>query len=353
MYYSPFYAIGCIKNRLIMIRTIADIAKIAGVSKSTVSRALNDNPSISDKTKKIINRLARSHNFETHQGARNLSLKRSNTIAFIIPRDYCSRSAINDPFLIEQLQGITAAVSEYGYDLLIAQAGEDMPGFAVKYLKSKRADGLIVIGCRKFLDNILDHADVDSPIVVWGRGNNLFGSVDSDNLEGGRLAASHLIRTGCRNIVFLGGMKGEPEVVLRLKGYKKALNDAGLAIRQDYIIYGDYSKESGHDLVGEFIKKGNEIDGIFSCSDVMAIGAMNAARESGRIIPDEISVIGFDNIFISEYCNPPLTTVRQSIFHSGERLVHSLFRLMRDGVKSDEILPVELVVRGSTRSLNK
>jgi DNA-binding LacI/PurR family transcriptional regulator len=330
-----------------MIKTIEDIAKIVGVSVSTVSRALNNNPNISNKTKNLIQKIAKLNKFEANQRARNLSLKRSNTIGLIFPGVDSNRSLITDPFLIELLQGITNAMLEYEHDLLIVHSKNNETEIAYKYLNSKRVDGLIIAGSKAAINSIFKNLGKNAPVIIWGRSNTNFCYVDCDNVTGGYLATEHLIKRGCKKIVFLGGIKGEPELPLRYKGFKNALFNNGLSPIKELCIYANYKKDVAYEKIIKLIRSNIKFDGVFACSDLMAFGAMNAIKDSGLNIPADIAVIGFDNILISEYCSPSLTTVKQDIFKSGETLVHNLMKYMKDGIKTATILPVELVMRNS------
>jgi DNA-binding LacI/PurR family transcriptional regulator len=333
------------------IKTIADIARVAGVSKSTVSRALNNNPLISEETRERIQAIAREHRFAAHQGARCLSLQRSDTIGLIVPLyGGCpEHNFITDPFFVEILRGITLTLAAYGYDLLIGQPSTEAPGDVQRYLESKRTDGLILLGCQGYLDDISAIFGPDAPIIVWGASKDLvFCSVNSDNLSGGKLAAHHLLNSGRRRIAFLGGFDGEPEVEFRYHGYARALREAGCDVDPALVSYGDYTGEAGYAQMRDLLEQSSDIDGVFACSDLMAIGAMEAIREQGRRVPEDVAVVGFDDIQLAAYCSPPLTTIRQNLLTAGQALVRNLMQFLQDGFVTHTILPVELVVRKSS-----
>ena len=332
-----------------IIKTIADIARIAGVSKSTVSRALNDNPLIREETREKIKAIAREHRFEVHQGARCLSLNRSNTIGLIIPISPHAGHFITDPFFAELLRGIMFAIGDHGYDLLIGQPRKHDPSEISRYIGSKRADGLIIIGCDWYIDAVSELIGQKIPIIVWGvEPRNDFCTVNCDNINGGRLAAQHLIQLGRKRIAFLGGTQDAQEVMLRYQGYEKALQNAGFGIDPALVTHGDYTSRTGYEQMQKLLRQHDDIDGVFACSDLMAIGAMEALREQGRQVPQDVSVVGFDDIPLAEHCSPPLTTIRQNIAKTGEILVHNLTQYLQDGIISRAILPVELVVRKSS-----
>ncbi len=334
------------------VKTIADIAKIAGVSKSTVSRALNNSPLISEETRGKIQRIAQSHNFEAHQGARCLSLQRSNTLALIIPIFNSSEHFMADPFFIEILRGVMPATSERKYDLLIAQPqSQEMSGIK-RYVDSKRADGLIMVCCYSYAETMTELAQQQVPLIVWGAEENQhYCTVNCDNTAGGRLATQHLLQLGRKRIAFLGGYRKAPETRWRCRGYTESLQQAGISPSQSLVTYGNYSSHSGYQRMTELLAHHQDIDAVFACSDLIALGAVSAIQENGRSVPQDISIVGFDNIPIAEHSNPPLTTISQNISKAGEILVRNLMQHLTDGIISQAVLPAKLILRKSTAPL--
>ena len=332
------------------VNTIADIAKIAGVSKSTVSRALNDSPLISEETRKKIKAIAQENQFEVHQGARCLSLNRSQTLALIIPLAPQKEHFITDPFFVELLRGIMVAIGQHHYDLLIGQPTKHDACEIQRYIDSKRADGLILMGgCMGYLDKFINPLAQSIPAIIWGTDTNQrFCSVDCDNLSGARLATQHLLQLDRRRIALLGGFQTAPETPLRYQGYADMLRESDSQLDPTLITHGDYSSSSGYRLMQQLLQQAPDIDGVFACSDLMAVGAMEALRENGRRVPEDVSVVGFDDIPLAEHCSPPLTTIRQHITKAGEVMVHNLMQFLKDGIITRTILPVELVVRKSS-----
>ena len=334
------------------VKTIADIAKLAGVSKSTVSRALNDNPLISLKTRVKIQKIARKHKFEVHQGARCLSLNRSQTIALIIPKSQNKEHFVTDPFFLELLQGIMLKMAEYRYDLIIGQPQKYELYELQRYFNSKRAAGFILMGgCCGFFESMVEPIQSTIPVIMWGSTQQeSFCSVDCDNKNGARLAVRHLVQVGRKQIGFLGSVCTYPEVKLRHQGYLEVLQEAGFAFDPRIVSYGDYSSKAGYGMTKKLLEQAPQIDALFACSDLIAIGAMEALREKGRRVPQDVAVVGFDDIPLAEHCSPPLTTIRQNILKAGEVMVRNLMQFLEDGIITRTILPVELVVRKSTRS---
>ena len=333
------------------VRTIADIARLAGVSKSTVSRALNDSSLISQETKSRIQAIAAAHDFELHQGARGLSLQTTQTLAVVFPyKPQFGRYVTDHPFNIEMLGALTNAVAEYGYDLVVAQTQQGERKNLERYFASKRADGLILFACDMESEEMVRLVTQRAPFIMWGPPpkDQSYCTVGSDDVRGGYLAAQHLLELGRRRIAFIGGPLGRPEVKLRYKGYVKALREARLRIEENLIAWGDYSSQSGSEKMSALLKGRPDLDAAFVAGDLMAVGAMQALQTAGRRIPQDVAVVGYDGMPLSEYSSPPLTTVRQNIAAAGRLLVHNLLRYLDDGVVSNDVLPVELVTRQST-----
>ncbi|MDY0093718.1 MAG: LacI family DNA-binding transcriptional regulator [Candidatus Vecturithrix sp.] len=331
------------------IKTIADIAKLAGVSKSTVSRALNDSPLISQETKLRIHAIAREHQFAMHQGARNLSLQRTSVIAFVIPLAPDDDYMVTDPFIHKLVGTYAYALNEYAYDLLIVQVHPEERDWIQKYLDAKRVDGCILCHAQEFAREIVRLARRKAPFIVYGAlsPDRSYCSVSGDDLTGGRLATQHLLETGRKRIAFIGGVYGETEVILRHQAYQEILTEAGIAYDPTLVAYGDYTRESGYLAMQQLLRQRPELDAVFANNDVMAIGAIEALREAGRQVPDDVAIVGYDDT-VGVNCCPPLTSVRQDIVKIGKIVVRNLMQYLEDGIITTTIMPVELVVRKSS-----
>jgi len=332
------------------IRTIADIAKLANVSKSTVSRALNDSPLISDKTKTRIRAIAEANNFEIHQGARNLSLQRSQTIALVVSIDPELGRFVTDPFSIELLGAIANTLAINNYDLLLAQIRQDEPKSFYRYFSAKQIDGMILFSCDLPMAEFIKLTKQSVPFILWGTPHqaNLCCAVGSDDITGGYLATKHLLELGRRRIAFIGGSEKHVYVLERYKGYKKALIEAGLEINPALLIPGNYTSAGGYKAMQTLLDQEIALDAVFADSDLMAIGAMEALRANNRRVPHDIAMVGYDGIQLSAHCSPPLTTVRQNITQGGELLAKNLLQYIDDKIITNVVLPVELIVRQST-----
>jgi len=331
------------------VRTIADIAQLAGVSKAIVSRAMNDSPLVSHETKTRIQTIAREHNYRVHQIARSLSLRRSQTVAFVMPVEE-SGSLVNNPFRREVLGAIATALSAYRYDMLIVQTKAGDLEWPHRYLDSGRADGFILLTCARCCDYIRLLIERQAPFVVWGTPlpDHRYSTVSGDNVMGGRLATEHLIASGRRRIGFLGGIPGQQETQKRHQGYADALQAAGRAIDPALVTYGDYTSASGAEGMLHLLNQAPDLDGVLVNSDLMAIAAMSILQKKGYRIPEDVAVVGYDDIFLAAHCTPPLTTVRQDIERIGGLLVETLMQNLETGAIANVTMPAELVVRQSS-----
>ena len=331
------------------VRTIADLAALAGVSKSTVSRALNDSPLIGEDTKTRIRTLARQHNFQINAPARQLSMQQSRTIAFVT-HAYHKDFSVADLFGLEILGGVSNGLAKQGYDLLVIHVNPQDTKWAHQYFDTGRVDGFILMTSTRKQSHVKALTEIDAPFIIWGvpQPNQKYCSVTGDNFSGGRLAADLLIASGRKEIGFIGGPSYELEVQHRLEGYKAALQAAGQRIDPDLIEYGDFSNTSGAQAMHRLLEKQPALDAVSVNSDLMAIAAMDAIRETGRHVPDDIAVVGYDDLSIAEHSNPPLTTIRQNIPLAGKLLAQNLIQYLQSGLTTNVSIPVELIIRKST-----
>ncbi len=346
-----YNATGCIKQGAMAKKTvqnISDIARLAGVSKSTVSRALNNSPLIGQDTRERIQALAKSHNFKINVPARRLSMKRSNTIAFVT-HAYHKEFSVADLFGLEIMGGISKGLAMHGYDMLVVHVNPHETEWAHVYLGTGRVDGFILMTSTRKQFHIHALLEMDAPFIVWGvpPPDAEYCSVTGDNLNGGRIATQYLIEKGRKRIAFLGGPQEELEVQQRFEGYKSALLAVKRTVKTDLVAYGDYSNDSGARAMQQLLMQAPKLDAVFVNSDLMAIAAMDMIREHGRRVPEDIAVVGYDDLSISEHSNPPLTTVRQNVPMAGQMLAENLIRYLQTGVVTNFVTPVELIVRKS------
>ncbi|MGN3975021.1 LacI family DNA-binding transcriptional regulator [Tsuneonella sp. SYSU-LHT278] len=333
--------------------TSFDIAYAAGVSQPTVSRALRGDRSVSPATRERIERIASELNYTVDKNASSLRSQRSNTIALLFFEDPTPDESMINPFFLAMLGSITRAAANRGLDLLISfQRLED--DWHVRYQDSHRADGLILLGYGDwtiYQERLGQLRRQGTHFARWGSVSSdvAGGTVGSDNFEAGRVAGAHLIGRGRRRIAFIGHADAHyPEFASRYEGLCSALRDAGeepdLALQRDALT----SEEAGFAAAQSLIASGASFDAVFAASDLIAIGAMRALSESGRIVPDDVAVVGFDDIPAASLTRPPLTTVMQDMRGAGERLVDTLLADIEGRPRPDPRLPTRLVVRAST-----
>lgn len=329
---------------------MSDIAKLAQVSESTVSRALRDNPLVSEKTRKKIQKIARDHRYQINESARNLRLRKSHTIAVVMLLDTESGQAISDPFLLDLLGNVADELAKYGYDLLLSTPQTLGNEWNSHYLESNRADGMIIIGQGEHGHKIDELADSRKPFVVWGayRPGQNYCTVGSDNKKGAYLAVKHLIDTGRRRIAFLGD-SSHPEIEQRLEGYRQALTGAGLVLVEDLLITTAFSSRDGYAKTRDaLLGKKQSFDAIFTVSDAIAMGAIKQLAEKGIRVPEDVAVSGYDDVPISSFCTPALTTVRQNTTEGGRYLVKCLMDQLAGKKSRSVILDTELIIRQSS-----
>ncbi len=329
--------------------TMQELADIAGVSRGTVSRALSDSPRVKEKTKARILALAEKHNYRVNQKARNFRLRRSGVVCVVFMLDIKSEQHMSDPFFLEMLGGIADCLAEHDLDLLLAHA----PMTDVLELQDSRvfqnSDGVIFIGQGKQHDRLNVIAKSDTPIVVWGAPmpGQRYCRVGGDNVTGGYLATRHLLEVGRRHIAFFGDVS-LPEIALRFSGYKKALREQGVKLDRRLQIDIPFEMQHARESIDELLNSRTKFDAAVCGSDVMALSAIATINESGLRVPDDIAIVGYDDIGLARYASPTLTTVRQNIRWAGRVLVESLLSLLNSQVVADTTLSSELIVRQSS-----
>lgn len=332
--------------------TSIDVAYLAGVSQSTVSRALRGSPAVSSDTRKRIESIAQQLNYAVDRNASNLRTQQSKTIALLFFADPTSDDSLINPFFLAMLGSITKACSRRGYDLLISF--QELSGnWLVAYEESKKADGLILLGYGDYLEYRarLDELVVrGTHFVRWGAvSQDQPGiSIGSDNFLGGQCAGKHLLDIGRRRLAFLGDASDHyPEFFERYRGYSFAVEQAG--ILQDTILRVDAinTEESGYNAACELLRRGTPFDALFAASDMIALGAMRALRDHGVRVPNDAAVVGFDDIPAARLANPPLTTVMQDTRRAGELLVDTVLALIEDQPVTNVVLSPKLVIRQS------
>lgn len=328
---------------------MADIARMAGVSISTVSRALAGNPLIPKALRDQIVEIAQTHGYVVNQSARSLRLRKTDTIGVIIPQGHDCGQMILDPFFLEMFGRLADEITRRGYSVLLNKVIVSEPGWLDRIIQSHRADGLVLIGQATQQAALNAVAETYRPMVVWGaqQPDQRYCAVGGDNVQGGRLAVAHLAAAGRRRIAFLGAVDA-PEAAQRFEGYRQGLATAGLPFDPDLVVPAPFSMEAAHRAVAAFLATGADFDAAFAFSDVIALAAVSAVTEAGKSVPGDVAVVGFDDIALARHGNPPLTTVRQDLALGARSMVDLLFRRMAGEEAPGTALPVELIVRGSS-----
>ncbi len=329
------------------VQTLEDIARLAKVSRSTVSRALNNSPLLNQETKERIQAIAREHHFRMNAPARNLRLRQSHAVAFIVP-DYSPEFLSGEDLFGQELLGsISKGLRSLGYDLLIVHAPPHDITWAGDYLDSGRVDGFILVTSHLKASQLKALVEKNAPFIGWGTPVPTLNycSVAGDNLSGGLLATQHLIQNGRKRIAFLGGTEGNVTVQQRFKGYETALQAAGRSVDLQLVTYTDYTYASGSAAMQRLMDQAPDLDAVFVNSDLMAIAAIQMIQTRGKRVPEDIAVVGYDDLPIARYNNLPLTTIRQDLRLAGKLLTQNLIQYIQTGVVTNVTLPVELVLR--------
>jgi DNA-binding LacI/PurR family transcriptional regulator len=330
------------------LRSIADIARIAGVSKSTVSRALNDSPLVGVETKERIRAIAEKHQFKPSVAARNLSLRSSHAVAFVTHAYSKGECGISDPFSLEIMGGITIGLHERGYDMLVVHVDPSDREWAAEFLDSGRVDGFILMTSAQKSHHVELLLALGAPFVAWGPPLKAgYCTVCGDDFKGGTLAADRFAALGRSRIGFIGGPRVEPEVQERHRGFTAGLVAHGLTLLPELTLYADYTEKTAAKAMGELLERQPRLDAVFAESDVMAIAAMRELQSRARSIPQDVAVIGYDDLSLASYVTPPLTTISQKVPLAGKLLAESFVSYLQRRAITSTTVPVELILRGS------
>ncbi|HEX6195833.1 MAG TPA: LacI family DNA-binding transcriptional regulator [Jiangellaceae bacterium] len=330
--------------------TLEEVARVAGVSRATVSRAVNGGARVNPKTRAAIDKAVKELGYVPNRAARSLVTRRTDSIALAIPET--GGKFVGDPFLTGALQGVSDGLSDSGMQLvlLIAQRAGDTDRL-LAYLRAGHVDGAVVMSHHR--EDHLPGELIASglPCVFVGRpldpGGVTVPYVDADNTGGARAATEHLIKRGAKRIATVAGDPDMPAGVDRLAGWRAAMHDAGLPT--DAVAYGDFTADGGARGMTELLSAHPDLDAVFVASDLMATGALRVLRDAGRTIPDDVAVVGFDDSMLAPATTPPLTTVRQDAVKLGQRSAEILLKRIQ-GAQSPsgpEILSTELIIRAS------
>ncbi|MCW5317853.1 substrate-binding domain-containing protein [Nostoc sp. KVJ3] len=336
--------------------SIEDIARRAGVSHSTVSRALRDNALISPKVREEIKQLAQEMNYVPNAIAQSLQNKRTNTIGVVV-------TSISDPFFAEVVEGIEQIARPAGLSVLLSASHRDFEQemAAIDTFHRRRVDGILIADSRISKQHIKQLTQIAVPTVLINSQtedqSEIFHSVAIDDRLGARLATEHLISLGHTTIGYLGVSDRSKSNQQRLEGYKMALAEASLPQNPDWVAISDEydirrnDVTTGQKMISKLLAA--EVTGIFCYNDMVAIGALLACQELGILVPRNLSLVGFDGIALGRYVTPSLTTVSQPMLEIGGNAMQILLDLLEDKTVENRVLSPFLVERGSSATLTK
>jgi DNA-binding LacI/PurR family transcriptional regulator len=329
--------------------TIKDLAKMADVSVSTVSRALADNPRIGRETRDRIQQLARETGFTLNQTASSLRSRQSTVISVIFALLHETDQHLDDPFFMTMLANLADTLTDLGYDMLLRKVQVYEEGWIEKIRRGQRPAGIILIG-QSSLHEEIDHAVRGGcPIIAWGakiEGQH-YVTVGSDNVAGGKVAAQHLLDQGYRRIAFVGD-RDLPEVAQRYAGYRAALTERGIVPDETLYQRSGFRADHAMEAVERLLARHVNFDAIVAASDVIAVSAIHALAAAGRSVPRDVGVVGFDDIPLAQYNHPSVTTVAQNIAAGAEHLADGITEMIAGRKVASIEMPCRLVVRQSS-----
>lgn len=328
------------------IATIRDVAERAGVSVATVSRVINNKGKISKETQAIVEQAIKDLSYTPNMVARGLSSKRSYAVALIVP-------TITNPFFPEIARGVEDIARSKGYNVFLCNT-DDRRDRLIDYIKSlskQYVDGLIISSHNLTKEDLKELSHLGIPVVMMDRVVEAqdFTSITVKNRIGGRMATQHLLDVGCERVAHISGLENELNATYRMWGYRDVVSEMPW-FDPSWIGRAEFSVESGYQVAKELIFRHPEVDGIFCSNDLIAIGALKAAYEWGKKVPNELAIVGFDGIAMSGMTAPGVTTVAQPKYEMGELAMKELLKQIegKDNEPRHYELDVELVLREST-----
>lgn len=333
--------------------TASEIAQLAGVSQSTVSRALRGSPLVNQQTRERILRIANEKNYKADSSASRLRSRKNRTLALLVHDDAEMGSEIN-PFFLSMLATITKAAAKQSYDILLSfQQLSD--NWIVDYENSNKAEGVIMLGYGGYTDYIRKIGMLDDAhCVTWGPviDGQPGHFVGCDNVHGGYIATRHLFDLGHTRVAFIGDISDDcPEFQARHTGYRRAYDEAGLGRDPRLHSSASPSERGGYEGAERLLDRGSSFTAVFCATDLNAVGAIRALRNRNLHVPADVSVVGFDDLPAIAHTTPALTTVRQDTATAGHVLVDTLLDLIRGNDAVSRLLPPKLIVRQSSRRL--
>jgi len=334
-----------------LVTTIKDIAKVAGVSVTTVSRALNGYSDVNEKTREKIIAVSKQLNYSPNTLARSLVMNRSKTIGLLVSG--ITEQSEKDNFIVEVLRGLNQFFAETDYDLVLFSTNsvKQREKTYSQLCRERRVDGVILQGIKTddpYLQEVVD-SDIPCVLIDIPIESETVGYVTTDNVLGAKKAVKHLLELGHRNIAMVNGHEFAFVSQERLDGYKQALQERNIPYRTEWVINGAFEEKQAEHQVYQLLEMYPDITAIFCASDLMAIGAMKAVKKLGLSIPTQVSIIGYDDIILASYMIPSLTTIAQNIYEMGYEAGKMLIEILDNKAESHKkLLETKLVVREST-----
>ena len=330
--------------------TIKDVAKMAGVSTTTVSHVINKTRFVAQETESLVLQAIKDLNYSPSAVARSLKVNTTKSIGMIV-------TTSEAPYFAEIIHAVEEHCYRQGYSLFLCNTQNNAEKIKnhLEMLAKKRVDGILVM-CSEYLPDSLNllHSFENIPMVVMDWGPNVHTDIILDNsFDGGYLATKHLIENGHKYIGIIAGELTKTTAKTRYEGFIHAMKEAGLTVNPNWVMEGFFEPEDGYECMNKILSQDNLPTAVFCCNDVMALGAISAIGEKGLRVPEDISIIGYDNIHASRFYSPPLTTVHQSKSRLGVQAVNLLFERINhksDQIEKIEIYP-ELVVRKSVKKM--
>ena len=333
-----------------MNTTSKDVAALAGVHPSTVSRVINNDPRISEKTKERVLLVIKKLGYTPNAIARGLKTKRTHTLGMLIPD-------ITNPFFAEIARGVEDAANKNTFNVILCNTDDKLKKERtyLQILRGKRVDGLI-LGTAHIKDkSILEIEKKKFPYILVSRNIEELNKncIIVEDIEGGKMATEYLIKLGHRQIAHITGPLKTRSALNRLKGYKLALKKYEIEYRDELVGEGDFRIKGGYQVMKKFLKLGEPPTAIFAANDLLALGAMQAIQKMNFRIPNDFSVIGFNDIALASFVYPPLTTIRQPMMEMGKLAVKMLIKIIEEGEfnQKKEVLSPKLIIRESCKKL--
>ncbi|WJV56186.1 ribose operon transcriptional repressor RbsR [Prodigiosinella aquatilis] len=324
-----------------------DVARLAGVSTSTVSHVINNNRFVSDAIRNKVMNVVDQLNYAPSAVARSLKINQTRTIGMLL-------TASSNPFYAEVVRGVERCCYERGYSLILCntEGDHDRMSRSLETLLQKRVDGLLLMCTESYMpspDILRRYPSIPTVMMDWAPFEGSSDVIKDNSLQGGEMATNYLISQGYQKIACIAGPQDKTTAYNRLVGYRNAMNQAGLSVFDDYVMVGDFEFETGFRAMQQLLLLKDRPDAVFTSNDAMAVGVYHALYQAGLSVPDDMSVVGYDDIELARYMSPPLTTIHQPKDELGELAIDTLLHRLEhpDTEPNVLVLTPELIVRES------